>query len=354
MPFSRPNLQQLLDRAVGTINSELPGADANLQKSILRVLAIVTAEMINGCYGYLDFISRQPFADTAEDKFLVRIAAIFGLTKKQAHEADGNIICTGVNGSVIPIDEQLQRADGVFFKVTSATAISGSTTVPVEALEVGTAGNTAATSVLTFISPISGVDATAAVDADGLTGGSNIETTDELRARLLVFIRTPPQGGAKIDYEDWTLEVAGVTKVWVYPLEAGLGTVTIRFLVEATDANPNGIPDAGDITRVHDYIETVRPVTAKEIEVLAPVPTPLDFEVLLEVNDTPDVRAAVEAELRAMMTRLAEPGGKIYLSWISEAVSLATGEYANKIIDPTNDVTFATGELPIFGTLTFA
>lgn len=175
-------------------------------------------------------------------------------------------------------------------------------------------------------------------------------------------MRNPPQGGAKNDYEIWAREVAGVTKAFIYPLEDGYGTVSVRFLVETTDDNPNGIPSPAQVTEVADYIETKRPVTAKGITVLAPTPIELNFEIHLEVDDNSAIRAAVIAELKAMLLRDAQPQGKagsgidgtIYLSRISEAISLATGEYAHEIISPTENVEYTLGQIAVYGDTTFS
>jgi uncharacterized phage protein gp47/JayE len=77
--------------------------------------------------------------------------------------------------------------------------------------------------------------------------GSDEESTDELRARLLARLQNPPHGGNATDYEAWAKEVSGVTRAWSYPLELGAGTVTVRF-VRDDDASP--IPDAGEVAAV--------------------------------------------------------------------------------------------------------
>jgi len=362
MALPRPTLDELYAQAKTLLNVYLPGADANLQKNLLNILSIIIAQMDNGLYGYLDFLALQLFADTCDDDFLVRLAAIRGFTKIAAQKAAGNFDASGTNGATIASGTQLQRLDGVFYEVTAdATIASGTASVAIQALNVGAAGNCDPGTQLNFASPPPGVNSTGTVDSEGVEGGTDLESTDAFRARFLDFIRNPPQGGSKTDYEIWTREVANVTKAFVYPLENGLGTVAIRFLVTPSDANPNGIPTSQDITNVEDYIETVRPVTAKNIAVSAPTPVPLDFEIELEVDDNSAIREAVETELKAMLQRDAQPqglpesgvDGTIYLSRISEAVSLAAGEFAHKIISPTDDVTYSLGEIAVYGETTF-
>ena len=71
-------------------------------------------------------------------------------------------------------------------------------------------------------------------------------------------------------------------------------------------------------------------------------------------KDTPEIRAAVTAELNSLMLRDGVPSGKVYLSRISEAISLATGEVAHQLRAPVTDVALGETELPVVGTITWA
>src|SRR5690606_33436574 len=116
-------------------------------------------------------------------------------------------------------------SDGVEFVTTEAATISGGTaTLNVEARTAGEAGNTTAATQFTFVSPISGVNATAT--SNELSGGTDSETDESLRSRLLERMRKPPHGGSRSDYEQWALSQSGVTRVFVDEEEAGIGTVT--------------------------------------------------------------------------------------------------------------------------------
>lgn len=349
MSFTRPDLPTLINRAEADIETRLPGADARLRRSNLNVLARVHSGAAHGLYGYLEWISRQVIIDTADGDMLERHASIWGVERKAASPAVGNITVTGSNGSIVPADSTLARSDGAQYTTDAEVTItSGTVTIAVTAVEGGQAGNAAAASSLSFDTPIAGVSATATVDAGGLTGGADIETDDDLRARLLARIQAPPHGGALHDYVAWALEVAGVTRAWVYPAELGLGTVTVRF-VRDDDASP--IPDAGEIAAVQAYIDSVRPVTAA-VTVVAPVAVPLNFTIDI-VPDTAAIRAAIEAELRDLLRRESAPGATILLSHIREAISLATGENDHVLTAPAANVAHAVGEMATFGAITW-
>ena len=62
---------------------------------------------------------------------------------------------------------------------------------------------------------------------------------------------------------------------------------------------------------------------------------------------------AVEAELADFFAREAEPGGAIFLSRLSETISLAEGEFAHRIDLPDEDYTAGAGLLPALGTVSY-
>lgn len=355
MPFTRPTLEELIDRDAADIETRLPGTDARLRRSNLGVLARVMAGAAHGLYGYLSWLARMLFVDTSEVEILERQADIYGLARKAAAQATGALTFTGTDGGTVPAGTVVQRSDQTRFTVDATVVISGGSVVATVTAELaGVAGNTAAGSALTLVSGIANVTSTATVAAGGLTGGTDAESDDSLRARLLDRIQEPPHGGADFDYAKWALEIAGVTRVWVAPLELGLGTVTVRFVV---DDDPGGIiPDSGKVADVQAYIDTVRPVTAA-VTVVAPSAAALDLTIAgLDIADgavLSTVQAAIEAELTDLLRRESEPGGTILLSHLREAISLAAGEHDHVLSVPAADVTHSAGELAVLGTLTW-
>lgn len=351
MPFTRPPLNDLTERSVADIEARLPGTDARLRRSNLNVLARVHAGAAHGLYGMLDWLAKQLMYDTAEGAILDRGASIW-LTQKRitAAAAQGSVSFVGTNGAVIPAGTALQRSDGaVFTTEADATIAAGTATATVIATEAGANGNTTAGSTLNVVTLIAGVNAAATVAADGLSQGADTESDAALRARLIARIQQPPHGGADFDYVTWALEVAGVTRAWVYPQELGLGTVTVRFV---RDDDASIIPDAGEVTAVQTYIDARRPVTSA-VTVVAPVAVALNFTIAVTPN-TQATKDAVTTELTDLLRREAEPGGTILLSHIREAISIAAGETNYTMTATTADVTRTTGQITTLGTITWA
>jgi uncharacterized phage protein gp47/JayE len=350
MAFQRPTLAELIDRSQQDFVSRLSSAGAVLRRASVAVFARVVAGAAHMLHGHLEYLSRQVFPDQSDDAFLVRQAALFGLSKNPAAFAAGTVTVTGTNGTLVPAGTLLLRGDGSEYSTDADVTIASGTAAPaVTASLAGAAGTLVVGEAVSFESPIAGVNATATV-ATSTQDGSDEETVADLRTRLLERLRQPPQGGAATDYVAWAKEVAGVTRAWVYPGELGAGTVTVRFTRD--DDAASIIPDAGEIAAVQAHIDEVRPVTAA-VTVVAPVAVALDPEIGI-TPDTAETRAAVEAELQDLLRRTAEPGGTILLSQIEVAVGIAEGVENFYINLPPADVTLATGQIAVLGTIAWA
>jgi uncharacterized phage protein gp47/JayE len=349
MAFQRPTLNELVDRIQQDFVSRLSLVGAVLRRSVVFVWSRVMAGAAHMLHGHLDFLSRQMFPDLSEGSYLVRQAGLFGLSRLAATFADGPITITGVNGAVIPAGVILKRSDGAEYTVNAdATIALGTASAQVTAKAAGANSNADAGVSLTFESPIAGVDSAALVATGGLVGGTDQEADAGLRARLLDRMRNPPHGGAAADYVAWAKEIAGVTRAWVYPLELGAGTVTVRFV---RDDDASIIPDVGEVADVQAHIDSVRPVTAA-VTVAAPIADPLGFTIQI-TPDTTATRAAVTAELTDLIRRDAEPGGTILLSQIETAIGVAEGVTNFVITLPAGNVTHATGHMATMGIVTF-
>lgn len=350
MPFARPSLADLIARSAADIEAALPGADARLRRSNLAVLGRMHAAASHGLYGYLDWLALQLMPDTAETVFLDRFAGIWGVLRVPASFAAGNVDVTGTNGVVIPASTQLQRSDGLGYTTTAdATIAGGAAVLPVAALTAGVVGNADAGTRMSFTAPVPGVNTAALVATGGLAQGADREGDEALRGRMLARIQQAPMGGAKSDYEAWALQVPGVTRAWVYPLENGPGTVVVRFV---RDGDVSLIPDSTEVEAVQDYIDDLRPVCA-QVTVEAPTQAALNMTIQL-TPDTLAVRNAVNAELADVLKREAMPGGTILLSHLREAISVAAGEVNNVLTVPSADVDHDPGEMPVLGTITWS
>lgn len=354
MPFDRPSPTEILQRIQAEIDIAIPGADARLRRSVESVIARVLAMAAHEMFGYLDWNSRQILPDSAEAEYLARHAALWGIERKAATAAGGSITFSGTDGSVIPAGSVLRRSDTLEYALAAdVTIAAGTGTGTVSASSAGADGNADIGTKLSLVSPVAGVETSVSVIDDGsgggLTGGTDTETDSALRVRVIERIQEPPQGGADFDYVSWAKEVAGVTRAWVYPLQLGLGTVEVIFVMD----NKVGtiVPSASEVEAVQDHIDAVRPVTA-DVTVAAPTPVEVDFEIHVSPNSVA-IQTAIKAELEDFFKREAVPGGTLWLSRINEAISAATGEFDHILVSPAANVEMDFGELPVVGDYTW-
>lgn len=357
MPLTIPTLSQLNDQAQATINARIPGADSRLRFSVLGGLATAMAGLVQGVYGYGQWLAKQIFLQTAEGGYLDLLGAVYarGLTRNQASVSTGTVAMAGLPGSVIPAQTQLQRADQTVFITDEAVTIAndGTASATVTSAMTGAATATAPNTVLSFLSPPSGVNATASVAMAGLVGGADFETDEAYRTRCLLVVQTPPQGGSVADYDQWARTVPGVSRVFVTPLAYGDGTVGVRFTMDGI--RTNGIPLSGDVDAVKAAIAPLQPanMAADACVVEAPTTQAINFTIDLRQADTTTIRNAVVAQLADLLLTEGTPGGTILKSHISEAIQQAEGVIDHVLTVPSADVVMAAGAIPIMGTVTW-
>jgi len=336
--------------------------------------------MIYEVFGFADYIDKQVFASTADSDSLDLHGAEYGLSRRPAVPASGNIVVTTNAALTVAAGAQFQRLDGLLIAAQQTVSIAGSGTLSV-AVEAATGGQnttTLAGTELTIVSGVTGAGAstaTVAVDSNGLTGGADIEpdgvpyTTDlsTFRGRILFRKRNPPFGGCPADYVQWCTNVIGVTRVFVEPLWNGPGTVRVFPLMDDLYAPAGGVPQAADIDRVADYLAAVQPSDAL-VTVQAPNPVTVNLTVRGLAPNTTTVQQAVIAEQAAAFRRLSRVAGaanyfstmpylaypaSYQLQWLWGALNDAVGEQSATLVAPTASVALSPGQYPVLGTVTF-
>lgn len=331
MPWSTPTLAEIRRTNRDNLSAFLPGADASVPNSALRVLSDQNA---GGAYLnllYLDWLAKNLLPDQSEGVFLDRWAEILFGGRKAATFAAGRLSVSGTAGTMLPAGSVFSTSDAVQYQTAADIRLSAAVTpVAVTCLSAGALGNRDAGTALTLAAAISGVAAQAS--ALTLAGGADAESDDDLRTRVLLRIRNPPMGGRDMDYVQWALSLPGVTRAWCSPMEMGIGTVTVRVMCDELRASANGFPSPVDLAIVRAYIDTVRPVTVADYFVLAPIAYGLDIRIKNLSNDTPSMRLSIAAAIRAMLAERAAPGATIYAAWISAAISEAVGDGSFELI----------------------
>jgi len=357
MALPVPSIDELSAKARAAYASALGLVEAIIWPNTHYVHAKVLALVLHPVYLRLDALYRQMFASTADELHLEgRHAYERGIRRNRASKAGGTVTTTGTPATVYPAGIQYLSGNLVYRTTAEAVAAGdGALSFTVESLERGAAANLAAAVKLTLADPAlsPGLAATADVGPDGLGGGADKETVDSLRARVLEHKRRPPQGGAETDYAAFARAVPGVTAAWAKSFVNGPTTIGVWFLFAD---RPNGIPTAADVAVVDAEIAKLRMIRVG-FEVNAPTAVAVPITIKLTPDEV-SLRAKVEASIAAMFVARTRPGLPdddfvLPPEWISEAISDTLGEDRHTLSVPAADVTFAAGEYPVPGAITW-
>ncbi|TPG62546.1 baseplate J/gp47 family protein [Ewingella americana] len=380
MPYNRPTLSELRARNIAAIESELKGVGTPLRFSNLNILGSADAGLAYLHYGYLDWIAKQSVPWSATDENLAGWAALKSVTQKAANAGTNNgTIFTGISGKTVPAGTVLNRGDGYQYTVSTDVAITsaGSGTGSITAVLPdpnddptggGAAGNTPAGTQLTLDTSISGIDSTVIIGTS-ITNGADIESEDAFRTRMLLAYQNTPQGGNDEDYESWALAVSGVTRAWTVRRLMGAGSVGVYIMIDGNDTSNHGFPvgadgisrldnwsaakATGDQGRVADAIYPQQPVTSL-VCVCSPIQRVINFTINGISSVGSSVTAAIAAAIDGVLFESGNPqGATILLSDLLIAISNVSGTSGFILTSPSVNITTATGELPVRGTVTY-
>lgn len=207
--------------------------DANKQEgSFAADVLQATATEIGKYYCYANILSKNQFISTAQGEYLDKKGEEKGIDRKKATKAKGFVTVTGTEGLVVE-KGSIFSSDAVSYQSTEAVSLTGGTsTIPIECTVEGVGGNASAGRInQTKLEGIQSV-----TNEESITNGSDLETDEAYRDRILQAIRSPATSGNKSHYRNWALEVEGVGKARVIPLHAGAGTVKVLILTSENEA----------------------------------------------------------------------------------------------------------------------
>lgn len=331
MPFITPTFEEIRSDILRDISNLNSKADTGID-SDYYVRASSVASVATGIYQYQGWIVRQIFADTADTEFLEWHARTRKVLRKNPTNASGPATVTGEPNAQAAAGQTINR--GTLSWITTEAVIldsEGNGSVQVRSVTAGASGNSVAVQTATFASTPVGFDSTVIIGV--LSGGTDKESDTELLARYLDIIRRPPAGGNKYDYRRWALSVDGVTGAYVYPLRRGLGTVDVVI------TSADGAPSAEIIQATQSYIDDVRPVTAKNTQVLAPTfkVIDVDIQVALQGITLAAATLAINDVLASYVGSLL-PGETYIRSQSEMLVSSITGVTDRLIVSPSENV----------------
>ena len=316
----------------------------------MRLYAV--AAQVYGLYAQVEWLARQCFPQTAQGEFLERHAALRGLERREAVQAEGLIRFTvdqpAAADLTIPAGTVCATAGAVRFETGEAAVLpAGETgvTVAAKAVEPGVAGNVPAGSILLMAVPPVGVSR--CVNPAAFSGGADAEGEESLRRRVLETYKRMPNGANTAFYEQGALSFDQVAACTVLPRARGRGTVDV---VVATQA---GLPGAELLEELEGYFQSRREI-AVDVEVKAPTAKGVAVKVKVTPEEGADgqkVKAGVETALRAFFSgeRLSQD---VLVAQLNQLMFSQPGVANCTVTAPASDVAVTRGELPQLESLT--
>jgi len=347
-------LQRMLD--------DLPSTYDKTPGTFLYDMLSAIALEVEGAYIQVDEAFNQSFLSNADGDYLDAKGAEFGLDRLQGGFALVTLTFTGTSGTVVPQGTRVTNvvAPGttgtplIFETQDDVTLSAGTGSVLAQATEVGDVYNLTAGSLIRMETGLAGV--TAVTNNAAASGGVDVETDDEYRARLSDRAQTGRGAGTAGDYQAWAQSVVGVGDAFVEPLWNGNGTVRVTVV----DQN-GGAVSSTVLANVTSYIASLTPIGAS-VTVITPANLSINVSATLTLDTgflISDVTAAASAAL-ADYLRTVVPGTKVYLNELAAVVIQVDGvlDYASFQIGApglgSSNITLPSGTKPVLGTVSLS
>lgn len=231
-----------------------PGSDWFVQaQAYANQLAVIQANAV--------LKADEVMPDTASEDALLRIAAIFGLSKQTAAGSAGHVILSSSAATTITTGSQLIDGAGLSYEVVTGGIYNDEDLVPVRAVDTGTATNLEAGEALRWVSTPAFSDSKALVASGGLVNGIDEEDDAALRERLLTRLQNPPRSGNSTHIaEDAEASSPSVQKAFVKPALLGPSSVKVCVTAAPTETNKSRNVDSTILTgTVEPYVKGIYP-----------------------------------------------------------------------------------------------
>ena len=133
-------------RMAQTLHTITEKEQSTMEGTFARDLIDANAVEFESSYAEMAMLRDAAFAETSWGDYLTLRAAEFGVDRKKAVKAKGEVTVTGMAGAYIIRSSLFQTKDGRrFYTLESATipADAAEVTIPVEAADAGASGNVA-------------------------------------------------------------------------------------------------------------------------------------------------------------------------------------------------------------------
>ena len=317
----------------------------------LAVRLYAAAAQVYALYVQAEWVARQAFPQTAEGEYLDLHAQLRSLERKAATHAVGTLrfIAGEIseNDRAIPLGTVCMTAGLVRFETTQAAVLSAGSLqvdVPAQAVQAGSAGNVSADAVVSMaVAPV-GIQSCG--NPSPFLGGSDGESDQELRARVMDTFQRLPNGANAAFYEQGALSFDQVAAASVLPRSRGVGTVDVVV------ATGSGQPDEDLLEELEAYFQTRREI-AVDVKVLAPEEVSLSVSARVKAKDGWDSTQVCTGVKNTLQTWFSGErlGQDILLAQLGNLIYGCEGVANYQIVSPAADVSIDADQLPVLSSI---
>lgn len=267
--FSNQTYEAIKQRIFDNINIDIDKREGSFLSNMVSPLS----EELAKAYINMSDILSLGFIEDTFDTYLDKRVSEFGVYRKQGSKAIGEIKVEGKEGAIIT-NGTLIKANDLYFTVLNDIELPTDNILYVEANEVGYKYNLLANTEFELVEKNDKV--TSLINETDFKNGIDIESDEDLRKRFIKVVNNPSTSGNKAHYEEWALEVNGVSRAIVYPLWNGNGTVKVMVV-----GNDNK-PVLEDVRKnVEDHITENMPIGC---QLTVTTPTNLDTTIVATIE----------------------------------------------------------------------
>lgn len=317
---------------------------------MVRLYAL--AAEVQSLLAQADWVLDQSFPQTAQGQYLDYHAETRALTRLPAAKAAGVLRFSAPSAAVtdyeIEAGSVAMTTGGVRFETTEkATLQKGETyvDVPARAVEAGANGNAIAGAV--HVMAVYPVGITRCENPEAFSGGSDEESDEKLRERVLESYRRLPNGANAAFYEQEALRFPSVAAAKAVGRARGIGTVDVYV------STHGGAPEEELLGEISAALQKKREIA---VDVAVKVPTEKSIDVAAELEAEQgwtmrEITDAAQEALQAYFTgeRLGEP---VYRAKLASILYGVPGVKNYHLLAPAADVPAGATELPVLGKVT--
>lgn len=146
-----------------------------------------------------------------------------GILKKLGDIASTEL--TAIGNGIIHAGDKFETKAGIQYACTTDTTISGTGTIPIQAMEVGTYANTPANTIVQIPVTIAGI--VSITNPNAVTNGADDENDDSLRQRYYTYLRNPVTSNNENAFINWAESINSVGRAKCFGTWQGKNTVLL-------------------------------------------------------------------------------------------------------------------------------